>query len=213
MIDDDLFSRVQRLYVAIGATEKTDVSTLMPAIVGEGSRVGFYHNWTGGRSGAELKNAANMLIYNTANLRDALKKWCVHNGKDKIEVDNAFKNSQALRIIQDLSNNDRHGYDPKKPGNSGRSPQLAGVTCIMRMNTKPEKGSLVGLTLDNQGVPQIAGSGTAKVIITGDILDGAGSKIGDFHETALEAVRIWETVLGSFGIDFRSIPDRIHRDV
>ncbi len=60
--------------------------------------------------------------------------------------------------------------------------------------------SSLSLVLNRQGVPQIAGSGTAKVMITGDILDGAGNKIGDLYETALEGVRIWESVLGDFGV-------------
>ena len=200
MANDALISRVQRLYVAIGATEETDISKFMPKVINDGSRVGFYQDWSGGRSDAELANTAHMLIYNIANLKDLLKKWGVRNGKDKTKVDSAFKSSQALKIIKDLSNNDRHGYDPKKRGNSGKSPRVDRITSIMRMTTKPEKGSFVSLTLNRQGVPQIAGSGTGKVIITGDILDGAGNKIGDLHETALEAVKIWQSVLGDFGV-------------
>ena len=58
----------------------------------------------------------------------------------------------------------------------------------MRMTTKPEKDSFVGLTLDRQGVPKVIGDGNAKVIITGDILDRDGNKIGDLHETLLKAI-------------------------
>jgi len=202
MTSDDLISRVQCLYAAIGATEETDLSEFMPTAISDGSRVGFYQDWSGGRSDAELANTANMLIYGIAHLKDPLKKWCARNGKDKTQVDNAFKNSQALRIITDLSNVAKHGYDPKKAGDSGKSPRVDRITSIMRMTTKPEKGSFVSLTLNRQGVPQIAGSGTAKVIITGDILDGASNKIGDLYETALEAVKIWESVLGDFGFRF-----------
>ena len=46
----------------------------------------------------------------------------------------------------------------------------------------------------------IKGSGTAKVIITGDILDKDGNKIGDFHNTAMKALEAWEKVLAAFGI-------------
>ncbi len=70
----------------------------------------------------------------------------------------------------------------------------------MRMTTKPEKGSFVSLTLNRYGVPQIAGSGTAKVIITGDILDRDENKIGDLYDTLLEACEVWEKVLGEFGV-------------
>lgn len=204
MVNDDLTSKLQCLYAAIGATEETDVSKFMPKVINDGSRVGFYQDWSGGRSDGELANTAIMLIYNIANLRDLLKKWCVRNGKDKTKVEDAFKSSQELKIIYDLSNNDRHGYDPKKRGNSGKSPRVDRITSIMQMTTNPEKGFSISLTLNRQGVPQIAGSGTAKVIITGDILDRAGNKIGDLHETALEAVKIWESVLGDFGVKLPS---------
>ena len=200
MANDDLISRVQCLYAAIGATQETDTSKFMPKVIDDGSRVGFYQDWSGGLSDAELANTAHILSYNTANLKDVLTKWAVRKGKDKTEVDTAFKSSQALKIIEDLSNNDRHGYDPERGGNSDKSPRVDRITSIMRVTTKPQKGSFVSLTLNRQGVPQIAGSGTAEVIITGDILDSAGNKIGDLHETALEAVKIWESVLGDFGV-------------
>lgn len=200
MANDDLISRVQRLYISIEATVETDISKFMPKVINDGYRIGFYQDWSGGRSDAELVNSAHMLIYNIANLKDHLKKWAVRNGKDKTKVDAAFKGSQALKIIKDLSNNDRHGYNPKKRGNSGKSPRVDKINTIMQMTTKPEKGSFVSLTLNRQGVPQIAGSGAARVIITGDILDRYGNKIGDLHKTALEAVKVWESVLGDFGV-------------
>lgn len=106
MTHDDLISRVQRLYTAIEATEETDISKFMPTIISDGKRIGFYQDWGGGRSDAELANTTHMLIYNIANLKDLLKKWAVHNGKDKTKVDDAFKSSLLLKIIKDLSNNE-----------------------------------------------------------------------------------------------------------
>jgi hypothetical protein len=72
----------------------------------------------------------------------------------------------------------------------------------MQMSVETGKRSFVSLTFNRQGVPRVArsGSGGAKVIITGDILDIDSNKIGDFHKTALEAVEAWESVLCSFGI-------------
>jgi len=200
MLNDELTLRIQRIYEAVDAIVETDISKFIPKMIEDGNRIGFYQDWTGGRNDAELENIAHMLIYNIANLKDHLKKWAVCKGKDKTKVDVAFKSSQELKIIKDLSNNDRHGYDPKKRGNSGKSPRVDKINTIMQMTTKPEKGSFVSLTLNRQGIPQIAGSGIAKVIITGDILDKDGNKIGDLHKTALEAVKVWESVLDSFGV-------------
>ena len=202
MMHDDLISRVQRLHAAIGATEETDITRFMPTVTSDGKRVCFYQDWRGGRSDAELANTIHISIYNIANLKDLLRKWAVQNGRAATKVDDAFKNSLALRIIKDLSNNDRHGYDPRKPGNSARSPRVDNITTVMQMTTTPEKGSFVSLTLNRHGVPRMAGSGTAKVIITGDILDRDGNKIGDLHKTALEAIEAWESVLDDFNMRF-----------
>ncbi|MGB5925639.1 MAG: hypothetical protein WBH01_06050 [Dehalococcoidia bacterium] len=201
MIDDDLISRVQRLYRAIKETEETDISRCKPTVTSDGKRVCFYQDWRGGRSDAELANTIYILIYNIANLRDLLKKWAIQNGKATAKVDDAFKNSLALRIMKDLSNNDRHGYDPKKPGHSGRAPRVDNITTVMRMTTKPEKGALMSLTFDPQGVPLVTGSGTATVIITGDILDRDGNKISDLHKTMLEAVEVWESILDDLDVN------------
>ncbi len=200
MANDDLIFRVQRIFAAVEAVVENDISKCMPKVIKDGNRIGLYQDWSHGLSDAEISNIAHMLIYNVANLKDHLKNWAVRNGRDKNKVYAAFRSSQVLKIIKDLSNNDRHGYDPKKRGNSGKSPRVDKINTIMQMTTKPEKGPFVSLTLNRQGVPQIAGSGTAKVIITGDILDKDGNKIGDLHKTVLEAVKVWESVLGDFGV-------------
>jgi len=200
MLSDELILRIQRIYEAINAVVETDMSKLKPKIIKDDKRIGFYQDFTGGRSGAEIENNAHILIYNVANLKDHLRKWADNNGKDKAKVNAAFRSSQALKIIKDLSNNDRHGYDPSKKGNSRKSPRIDNINTIMRMTTKPEKGSFTGLTLNRQGVPKIIGDGSAKVIITGDILDRDGNKIGDLYETLLKAISDWEKVLREFGV-------------
>lgn len=201
MTNDDLTHRVRRIYEAIEAVQENDMSKFTPKVINDDHRIDFYQGWSGGRSDAELDNIAHTLIYDIANLRDHLKKWADRNAKDKTKVDAAFKNSQALKIIKDLSNNDRHGYDPTKKGNSGKLPRVDKINTIMQMTTKDKKGSSVGLTFTPQGVPKILGDGTAKVIITGDILDRDGNKIGDLYNTALEAVEAWESVLDNFGVE------------
>ena len=119
MIDDDLSSRVHCLYAAIEATENTDISKCMPIVTSDGKRVCSYYDWRSGRSDEELDNAIRILIYDIANLRDPLRKWAKQSGKAKTKVDDALKDSLALRIMQDLANNHRHGYDPNRRSHSG----------------------------------------------------------------------------------------------
>lgn len=200
MTTDDLILRVQRLYASIGATEETEISKFVPKIINDGRRKGFYQDWGGGLSEADLSNVVYSLIHNIANLRDNLKKWAARNGKDKTQVDTAFNNSLALQVIMDLSNNDKHGYPPRNGGYSGKSPKVDKVKRFMQMTTKAEKGSSVRLTFTQDRLPKVSGDGTAKVIISGDILDGDSKIIGNLHETTVEAVKTWESVLNNLGV-------------
>lgn len=200
MANDDLTHRIQRIYAAVGAIEENDLRKFKAQVINDGRRRGFYQDWRGGLSNEEISNIAYSLIHNIANLQGHLRKWADHNSQDKTKVEAAFNNSQALRIIQDLSNNDKHGYPPRNGGHSGKSPRIDKVERVMRMTVKGGKKSFVSLTLNRQGFPQKAGSGTAKVIITGDILDIDGNNIGDLNKTALEAIKVWESVLDDFGV-------------
>jgi len=102
---------------------------------------------------------------------DDLKRWAAHNGHDKTKVDQAVNNSFDLQIIKDLSNNDKHGYPPRNCGYSGKCPKLIAINRVMQLKTQAKKNSTIGMTLSAQGIPMIFGDGTAKAIITGDVLD------------------------------------------
>lgn len=200
MLNNELIHRIHRIYAAVGAAEEADISKFKSQVISDGRRIGFYQDWKGGLSDEELSNIAYSLIHNIANLLDHLKNWAKHNGQDDTKVDSTFDASEPLKIIQDLSNNDKHGYPPRDGGRSGKSPRIDKVTRLMQMTTAPEKGSFISLTFNRQGVPQIVGSGTAKVIITGDILDIDGNRMDDFHRVALQALDAWERLLCDFGI-------------
>ena len=200
MEKDDLTLRVKRLYSAIEATEETDISKFLPKVINAGHKKSFSQDWGGGLNEAELTNIAHSLIYNIAHFDAHLKKWADRNSKDKTKVNYMFKDSLSLRIIKDLSNYDKHSYPRRNGGYSGKSPRVDQFRRIMQMTTKPEKNSFVAFTFTRQGVPKVSGDGTAKVIVSGDILDKDGNNIGDLHKTALEAVEAWEKVLGDFGV-------------
>ena len=200
MQNDDLVLRVKRLYAAIKATEETDFSKLLPKVINDGHRKGFSQDWSGGLSEEEITNIAYSLISNIAHFDAHLKKWADQNGQDKTKVDDVFNSSLELRIIKDLSNYDKHAYPPRDGGHSGKSPRINKFRRIMQMTTKPEKRSIVALTFTPQGLPKVLGDGTAKVIVSGDILDKDDNNIGDFHKTALKAIEVWENIMCCFGM-------------
>ena len=199
-MDAKLLERVRRIYSAIGAVEERDPKKLKATVIETKMIRGVFQDFRGGLTDEEMSNYAHMLIHNIANLRDHLRGWAAHHGKDKARVDDTIKASIALQIIADLSNNDKHPYPPRDGGHSRRSPRLVEIRRVMQLKTQAKKGSTVGMTLGPGGVPRLLGDGTAKAVITGDVLDKDGKPMGDLYDTACKAVEAWEGLLGDFGI-------------
>ena len=95
-----------------------------------------------------------------------------------------------------------HGYPPRNGGHSGISPKVEKFNCVLQMTTEAQNRSSMRLTFDLKGKSQIEGSGTAKVIVTGSVLDGNGNVIGQLYETAIKAIECWEKLLNDFGIKY-----------
>ena len=186
------------MYAAIGETEEHDMRKLRARVRTGQHFACVCQDFSGGLSQAQLDNTAYGLVHNVASLRDHLKRWASHNARDKEKVEAALRASTPLQIIIDLSNNDKHGHPPRDGGKSGLSPRLTNVRRAMRLTTKSERGSWVGLTLDARGQPVVHGPGEAKAVLTGDIVDGAGTHIGELCDVASEAVGAWEQLLQAY---------------
>jgi hypothetical protein len=199
-MDDVILERISRIYAAIGAIEETDPHKLKATVIRTDTIKGVFQDFRGGFSDDELCNQAHTVIHNIANLRDHLRRWAAHNSHDKSKVDQAVDNSLDLQMITDLSNNDKHGYPPRDGGCSGRSPKLTAVCRVMRLETQPQQGSMIAVTIGAGGVPRFVGDGTAKAVVTGDVVDRDDNRIGDLYEIAQRAVLGWEVVLLTFGL-------------
>ncbi len=197
--NNDLMFRIECIYEAIGDVEETDIGKFKPNVIKEGNRVGIYQDWSGELNDAQRTNYLESLITNIANFEYYLNKWVDNNKLEKAKVKDAFNRSQALKIVHELWNNAKHAGLARE-SKSGLYPRIDKINTIMRMTTKSEKGSPIAYTLNLQGDQKIIGNGNAKVIITGDILDRDGNKIGDLYETLLKAIDDWEKVLSDFGV-------------
>ena len=196
----ELLQRISRIYSSIGAVEETDPNKLKATVIAMDGITAVFQDFRGGLANAELSNIAYMLIHNIANLHDHLKKWAANNGKDKRKVDKAFAQSPDLKIVKDLSKNDKHGYPPRNVGYSKKYPQLVNINRVMQLKTQAKKGSTIGMTLGAGGAPKFFGDGTAKAIITGDVVDNDNNRIGDLHEITSRAVEAWEQLWAEFGL-------------
>ena len=153
----------------------------------------------GGLTDEELSNIAHSLIHNIANLQGHLQKWARQNEKEVSNVNKAFSNSNELKIIQDLSNNDKHGYPPRDGGHSGIAPKIKQFTRGMQLTT-PEGGGTLALAFDAKGKPRVIGKGDAAVVISGEIIDRDGNTAGNLHSIAKKAISDWEDLLKEFGL-------------
>ena len=200
MENDNLMLRVQRLYASIKAIIETDISKFKPSIISNNHRTGFYHDWTGNLTEAERTNYVQSLISNIASFEYQLYKWADDYAHDKTIVKNTFDHSKALQIIHDLWNTDKHAGS-SRISRSGLWPTLKEINSSLQLSTKPEKGPSIGLTFNANGTPKILGNGTARVVISADVLDKEGNIVADFYKIALDAVAAWETVLRNFDVN------------
>lgn len=199
-MDDAIRQRISRIYAAIGTIEEDDPNKLKATVIQTDKVKAVSQDFHGGFSDAELSNQAHSVIDNIANLRDHLRRWASHHGQDKNKVDRAVDQCLELRIIKDLSNKDKHCYPPRNGGCSGKSPQLVRISRIMRLQTQAKKESTVCMTLGSGGVPKFIGDGTAKAVVTGDVVDNDDNRIGDLYDIANKAVEAWENLLVDFGL-------------
>lgn len=200
MAEDELLSRIRRIYASINASKEFNMSKLPAKVIKNDKVIGIFQDFSGELSTEEIQNIAHMVIHNIANLKDHLNRWAGINGKDKTKIQATFGASQPLKLIQDLSNNDKHGYPPRDGGYSGLAPKLIKVGRVMRMTTRAKAGSSVVMTFGPGGVPQISGDGTACAVITGEIVDKDGKAIGDLFEFEKTALTAWESLLSEYDI-------------
>ena len=69
------------------------------------------------------------------------------NGQDKAKVDRAIDSCLDMQIVQDLSNNDKHGYPLRNGGRSGKSPQLIEINRDGPANPGKSRLLMIGMTI------------------------------------------------------------------
>ena len=198
-MNDDILARISRMYAAIGAIEEEDPTNLKATVILTDSIKHIFQDFRGGLSDADLSNQAHTVIYNVSHFEYHLKKWAAHNGRDQAKVDQALDNSHDLQIIKELSNNDKHGYPPHR-SRSGKYPQLKDINRVMKLQTQAKKGSMIAITIGAGGVPRFSGNGTAKAVVTVDVVDKENNRIGDLYDIATKAIEAWEQLLSDFGL-------------
>jgi hypothetical protein len=200
LTNDELSARLRRVYAALDATLETDIGKAHPVIQSDGKCIGIFQDFRGSLSDAQMENLSHSIIHNLANLRDHIRRWMKRNGQDPNQVNTFISANLPIAILQDLSDNDKHGYPRRNGGISKKSPNPVNVRRIMQLSTGTEPNSSIGVTITPSGDQRIFGSGSATLIITGDVMDERGNIIGDLHVIQSEALSAWEGLLRSLGL-------------
>ena len=176
-----------------------DLAKFPPNVIADENGFSVYQDFLGSLSGPQISNLAHSLLHNIASLRDNLKSWARKNGRDPQRIEQAFNNSEDLKLVTDLWDQEKHPGPRRDGGYSKKSPTLVDIRRILRLETLPEAGSFIGISLTAKGVSKI-GSGTSPVIITGTIVDKNGGVLGDLYGVCLNAVMAWERELKQLGL-------------
>ncbi len=191
MNDDanSFFTRLERLYAALGETIEGDLASFAPDV--RITEAGFHvrQDFLGGLTEAQLANMAHAVIYHLAHLEDHAKRAFK---ADAAHVDNIVSTA-PLPLIQGLSNADKHG-ESRRDGEV--SPRLGPIRRPLRMRTTGEAGSFTAIKMTASG-PEASGDGTAEVVLTADVFDGNGERVGDLFDLCMQGIAVWEAGLAS----------------
>lgn len=190
---DEIRERLRRLYVAIGETTEHDLSKV-PAVVSETDEATFFvQDFSGDLIPEKMSNLAHSAISLIAHLPDHLRRLARKIQHDPADVDRVIESCPAAVLLIDLANREKHG-PPRDGGRSGRAPELRYIKRRLRLSGGPTPGGGVQVQFTPAG-PQVSGSGSAAVILTGDVMAADGTRFGDLHATLHEALEAWEKLV------------------
>jgi hypothetical protein len=195
MPSGNLRQRLQLLYAAVGAAVTRDVERVPGRLLVTNQARHCVQDFSMGKSSAQIANAAQLLIYNIAHLKDHLKRWGEQHGKEPREVEEQINRTPALQIVVDLSNIDKHG-EASKHRRYDKPIELRNVRNILRLSAGGGAPGAAGL-LGEKVVT--SGAGNATVLLTGEIVDEQGDLVGGLDRVADEAVQAWEEFMQRYG--------------
>ncbi len=185
---DDLQRRLDRVYAAIGETATREPAKLKPTVKQQAGTIAI--SFDGGLSEAQIENAAMHAVFAVGHLPDHMRKWARKNGKDPKSMNRAIGRSQALRVVIDLANVDKHGDHDRGGGLSGLRPRVTDLTRALRLGGGPEPPSM---TLIGPNGPEVQGDVSA--VICGTVRDSSGKYIGQLDQILSDALKVLESLL------------------
>ena len=193
--------KIRQMHSALRALSSDDIYSVKPTIESTDTYTSIKVDFNQGSDPVDLANIASLLVANIASLKDHLKAWCKSknipfNGELLID------NNRSVALIHDLWNVDKHAKLTSQP-RSGHIPKLTNLSKSLSLRTGTEVGSSGIYQMDprtGQMTVSTTGSASAKIQLSGTIVDEAGNVLADFYTTCGQAVTAWESELAAAGV-------------
>ncbi|OGY40360.1 MAG: hypothetical protein A2570_03740 [Candidatus Brennerbacteria bacterium RIFOXYD1_FULL_41_16] len=140
------------------------------------------------------QNQIQSVISNLANLKDILKAQMQARKKSEQPIEDEIEESWALKLILDLSNQEKHGYPLKRSKRSKKDPMISNIQTSMGPSDRP----------DNVIYTASDGAKALNVMISihADIVNSNGIDICTLDRLINQAVSDWENVIKKFDLAF-----------
>ena len=197
---DVLDRKIRQMHAALAGLANHDFTTIKPQF---GEANGSYYTRVDFNQDADeiaLANAASLLITNIASMKDHLKVWCTKQGV-AFHGDALINNNQAVALIHDLWNIDKHA-ELNKPPRSGHTPKLKGLRNLV-LSTGTAAGAGAFFSMDPRTgkiTTGTLGGGSVQLALVAQIIDENGNVLGDFTSICMQAVEEWAKALSLAGV-------------
>jgi hypothetical protein len=186
---NDIVSRIKRLYASINLTVESDVWKKIKTTHTKTPTWGEFHisfnNWD---NKDEQTNKILWVVHNLANLKDNLKTKLKLQWKNGNIVEAAIDNSDYLKIIVDLSNQEKHWYPLTQYKRSNKDPKITNIREGLTLSRWENHGFLDGWWQYKNVV----------VSINADIIDKNWTYLFDLNELIYWSLSVWEEIIKEY---------------
>lgn len=193
---NDITARLVRIYAAVDARFEFNIAkgTKISAIPVTLNTTQIKMTFDNNNSSPELENKVMNIIHGIASLKDNAIKTLTHSNNDaKNLISEKIRASEALKIVMDLSNADKHGYPLDNPWSS-KSPRISNISSGLEISGTGsfEINILSGAVISNESA--------AKIAITANIIDASDRIIMSLDNLINQSLEDWKKILGELAI-------------
>ncbi|MEN6376325.1 MAG: hypothetical protein ABFD75_16280 [Smithella sp.] len=198
---DVLDRKIRQMHAALEALSSDDVLSVKPRVEITDRCMYVSIDFNACSDPIQLANMASLLIANIASLKDHLKVWC-KSKNIPFNGESLINSNRSVALIHDLWNVDKHA-ELRSQSRSGQVPKLINLSKALSLSTGTEPNSAVIYFMDprtGQMNVKSSGGGSAKIQLSGTIVDQAGNVLAEFNTACSEAVSAWEKELVVAGV-------------